>query len=138
MLALFLGAPVVASLPALGNPAKNSAHDARQKATEIKGLKRATFQVRHASCVSCLRDIERRIRLSAGVKDVEVGIRPPYNSVVIYDMNETSLDTAFAPIRKLGYDFVNVSEIPASGKNAIIVRKEQKPAPAVDTLLGGQ
>jgi len=138
MVALALSASAVASLPALGNPAKTVAPEPRHKTTDGKGLRRATFQVTHASCLSCLRDIERSIRLTEGVKDVEVGIRRPYNSVLIYNMYETSLDTVFAPIRKRGYDFVNISEVPASGKNAVIVRKEQKPSPAVDTLLNGE
>jgi copper chaperone CopZ len=135
--AIVLGLAAEAPTPVLGNPANNGAQEARHKPAESKGLRRASFQVTHASCLSCLRDIERTIRLTPGVKDVEVGIRSPYNSVVIYDTTETSLDTMFAPIRKRGYGFVKISEVPAQGKGAIIVRKAQKPSPAVEALLNG-
>jgi len=138
MLAIVLGAAFVDQVPVLGNPAKNGDQETRHKTAESKSLRRATFQVTHASGVTCLRDIERTIRLSPGVKDVEVGIRRPYNSVAIYDINETSLNTIFAPIRKRGYDFVNISEVPAQGKNAVIERKEQKPSRAVETWLNGE
>src|SRR5215813_9376160 len=100
MLAVVQTSAPVAPIPVFANPARQDAQEKRQKTAESKGLRRATFQVTHASCVSCLRDIERTIRLTPGVKDVEVGIRSPYNSVVIYNASETSLDAMFAPVRK--------------------------------------
>ncbi len=139
IVALVFAAVIPAATPAPGDPGDNGAQQTKPKSADSKGLRRAAFQVTHASCVSCLRDIERSIRLTPGVKDVEVNIRPPYNSVVIYEINVTSLDTMFAPIRKRGYDCVNISEVPALGKNAVIARKEQKPAAAdLEALLDVQ
>lgn len=52
---------------------------------------RLDFQLKGASCVSCIRRISKRLRGSKGVLKADISILSPYEGVVVFEGKKTNL-----------------------------------------------
>jgi copper chaperone CopZ len=68
------------------HPKKNTA-----SAKPALQLHRLTFSIEGSSCLSCIRRIERLIRLTDGVKNAELEFRYPVKATVVYDPKKVTI-----------------------------------------------
>lgn len=77
----------------------------QQKADQGKSasLRCVEFHIGKVSCGTCIRRIERILRLSPGVLKAEVDIRKPFPAIVYYDAGKTDPKAIWSQLGTEGY-----------------------------------
>jgi len=91
------------SVPAL---CRESTKSVVQKLAKTR-LRQAELRLNGASCLACLRQIERELRHTDGVLQVEMAFKPPAVADVVYDASTIKLRALTGPLEKRGY-FIEV------------------------------
>lgn len=103
-------------------------------ATSSQALHHAKFRVPGASCISCIRRLEREMRQTPGVILAHAVKVSPFVMELYYDGNILKLNTIFDSLKAQGYIVSDVLNEPVTSIPALAVNKDVNPDEKLKTL----